>query len=568
MKKSTEILVLTTGIGLAALWALYEKRRNQNTSEETVIKTDLSVEAEDDFIAPDILTQPLSVLSSKQSLPQRFVTPKPKLIKKIQQPIVRTDDFYTGLEQNYDTTQVTITNTSDIKREVHLWSGHKKPPVSPALPGDLPKHIIRTLSTSSSQGTGIYPQGMLVNPFNGYTYLANQLSDNITVLDRNGVVKMISISPISNSVSDRSPVDLTVHTDADSPNYGKVYTANILNNTVSVITTNLEVVKTIPVGIRPIGVTFNPFSKQVYVANIADNTVTIIDTVTEMVIATVGVGKSPRSIVIHPDNGHTYVLNSGDDSITVLDANLMVITTIPDIGDTPTTGVYHPVNNHLYVVSSGTNTVIPIDLDTNIPKAAIAVGANPYKIAYHPTRKLMYVGNRDDDTFSLIDTSDMVLTTLSLGKVNTGIAIDIKNDRMYSSNPTSGSISLITYSKDSSAVTINEGYIEKQEDFRFNPAMVEHVKFVLSGIERFTVLQVQEVSMSGAIDTYPISLSRYSHPQNFGSVYEVSGLKGTILNGQNGWLFQIAPKQTITLITYYYQIKRGQFLDEGVVVKK
>jgi hypothetical protein len=111
-------------------------------------------------------------------------------------------------------------------------------------------------------------------------------------------------------------------------------------------------------------------------------------------------------------------------------------------------------------------------------------------------------------------------------------------------------------------VTINEGYIEKQEDFRFNPAMVEHVKFVLSGIERFTVLQVQEVSMSGAIDTYPISLSRYSHPQNFGSVYEVSGLKGTILNGQNGWLFQIAPKQTITLITYYHQIKRGQFLDK------
>jgi YVTN family beta-propeller protein len=567
MKKSTEILVLTTGLGLAALWVLYGKRRNQNTPEETVIKIDSSVEAEDDFIEQNLLTQPLSVLSSKQLIPQRLVYPRHRLIKKMQQPIIRTDDFYTDLEQNYDTTQVTITNTSDIKREVHLWSGHKKPPVSPALPGDLPKHIIQTISTNSSQETGIYPQGMLVNPFNGLTYIANQLSDTITVLDGNGVVKILHLTAnIINSVNDRSPVDLTVHTYADSPNYGKVYTANILNNTVSVLSRDLEVVKTIPVGIRPIGVTFNPFSKQVYVANIADNTVSIIDTVTETVVATVGVGKSPRSIVIHPENGHAYVLNSGDNSITVLDTNLMVITTIPDIGDTPTTGVYHPVNNHLYVVSSGTNTVIPIDLDTNIPKAAIAVGANPYKIAYHPTRKLMYVGNRDDDTFSLIDTSDTVLTTLSLGKVNTGIAIDIKNDRMYSNNPTSGSISLITYSKDSSAVTINEGYIEKQEDFRFNPAMVEHVKFVLSGIERFSVLQVQEVSMSGAIDTYPISLSRYSHPQNFGNVYEVSGLKGTVLNGQNGWLFQIAPKQTITLITYYHQIKRGQFLDKKIMI--
>ncbi len=554
MKKSTEIALITTGIGLIALWAMYGKSQNQNSPEETVLKIDPPVEAEDHFIAPEILSSSLAGTSSIQP-PQRLVYPKERLIKKTNKSIPSTDDFYTHLEQHYDTTQLTITNTSDIDREVHLWSGHKKPPLSPVLPGDLPKHIVKTISIDSSQGAGIYPQGMLVNPFNGFTYIANQLSDNITVLDKDHVVKMIALSSIPNPVNDRSPVDLTVHTQTDSPNYGKVYTANILNNTVSVISTDLEVVKTIPVGIRPIGVAFNPFNKQVYVANIAENTVSIIDTVSEIIVATVAVGKAPRSIVIHPENGNGYVLNSGDNSITVLDTNFMVLTTIPNIGDKLTTGVYHPVNNHLYVVSSATNTVIPINLDTNTSEGAIAVGVNPYKIAYHPNKELLYVGNRDDNTFSIIDSSDQVMDTLPLGAVGTGIAIDIQHDRIYSSTITSATISLITYSNQSGAVTINEGYFEKREDFMFSPAIIKHVKFVLSGTKRFSVLQIQKVSMAGKVSIRPISFSNYSHPQNFGNVSEVFGMAGSIINGQSGWLFTIAAKQTMTILTYYRQTK-------------
>ncbi|TSE07916.1 YncE family protein [Aquimarina algiphila] len=571
MKKNTEIALITTGITLAALWWVLldddEDQAGVSKTDTTKKKDDVSSEEKEDAMIAELIhsDQYDSFVKVNRLYTRRL--PK-RTFKGLHRSATKlgNEAFYKRLQDRYETTQLTITNTSDVEREVRLWAGNKKPPLSPTLPGDVADHIFRTVTVNSNLGTGIYPQGIIVNPFNGFTYIANQLSHNISVLNTEGVI--VSLIPITANASSPfgvSPVDLTVNSQPSSPNFGTVYVANIIGDTVTVINTQLEIVNTIQVGKRPISITFNPFNSNVYIANIADDTISVIDTTTETVIETIGVGKAPRNIAIVPKTGSVYVVNSNDNSISVIDTNNQVTNTIDTAGSELTTIAYHPVNNSLYIVSSGDNTVIPIDLDTNTTRASIPVGADPYRILYNPSNELLYVGNRGDNSYSIVDTTDVVIDTLFLGAVGTGVAIDPNSDMIYSSDSTNGAINIISYSRESNKVLINDGYKARREDFTFNPAIVKHVKFVLSGTERFKVLKLEEETVTGKTNIKPISFSSYNSPQNFGNVAEVFEMNGAIIDGKNGWVFKIAGKQTITILTYYKQYETENILEDAIL---
>ncbi|WP_025663290.1 YncE family protein [Aquimarina megaterium] len=573
MKKSTEIAFIMTGIGIAALWAMLGRNRKRSSLIEAPIKGGANAipkkENEEDAFQEAL--EGIDPYDSFIKTDYPYYKRQPKNpFKVLGKANVNLNNatFYKKLQQNYETTQLTLTNTSDIEREVRLWAGNKKPPISPALPGDIADHIFRTIIASANGSTGIYPQGIVVNPYNGFTYIANQLSHNISVLNSDGIViSLIPITANGSSPYGASPVDLTVNSQPSSPNFGKVYVANVIGDTVTVINQQLEVTTTIPVGKRPIGITFNAFNSNVYVTNIGDDTVSVIDSITETILTTIAVGKAPKSVAIRPDNGQVYVINSGANSISSIDANNQVSATIENIGNELTTAGYNPKNNQLYVVSSGESTVIPIDLDTNIPSTAIPVGAAPYRILYNPNNGLLYVGNRADNTYSIIDT-DTVIDTLSLGTVGTSMGIDSTTGMIFSSDSTTGVVTLISYSRESNVILINEGYYAKREDFTFNPAIVQHVKFILSGTQRFKVLKLEEESVTGTTQVKPISFSSYHNPQNFGNVAEVFEMKGAIIDGKNGWVFKIAGKQTITILTYYKQFETENILEHAVLNQK
>ncbi|WP_298546140.1 hypothetical protein [uncultured Aquimarina sp.] len=563
MKKNTEIVLLTTGITLAALWWVLLDHDDKDRTDTTKKNNDDMPSQEEDVIVAEVIHADQYDSFAKVNRPFAKKIFK-RTLKSLDRSAIKLSNevFYKTLQEKYETTQLTITNTSDVEREVRLWAGNKKPPLSLTLPGDVADHVFRTVTVSSSLGAGIYPQGIIVNPFNGFTYIANQLSNNISVLNTEGVLVSLILVPangssLPNPAYGWGPVDLTVNSQSSSPNFGKVYVANVIGDTITVINNQLEVVNTIQVGKRPIAITFNPFNSNVYVANIAEDTVSVIDTTTETVIETIGVGKAPRNTAVVPSTGSVYAVNSGDDSISVIDSNNQVTNTIDNVGSGLTTAVYHPINNSLYVVSSEDNTVIPIDLGSMTLRDKIDVGADPYRIVYNPSNELLYVGNRVDNSYSIIDTTDTVIDTLFLGSVGTGLAIDSTGGMIYSSDSTNGAINIISYSKESNKVLINDGYYGKREDFTFSPAIVKHVKFVLSGTERFRVLKLEEETVTGTTLVKPISFSSYNNPQNFGNVAEVFEMNGAIIDGKNGWVFKIAGKQTITILTYYKQPHRG-----------
>lgn len=97
---------------------------------------------------------------------------------------------------------------------------------------------------------------------------------------------------------------------AVAPDGTRVYAANTVSGTVSVIAVNRltntydTVIATIPVGTEPYALALTPRGRKLYVANSRSNDVSVIDTATNQVVKTIaGVGFEPRGIAITNTGG-------------------------------------------------------------------------------------------------------------------------------------------------------------------------------------------------------------------------------------------------------------------------
>src|SRR5690606_21268098 len=211
----------------------------------------------------------------------------------------------------YDVMQVRLTNTSAQEKTISLWGANSGVSLSPPSIWDVQDHqVIAHGQVPINLGGGIQPQGLAVNPTNGFVYVANQLTNDVSVLTPGG--QLIALIPLKPSVlpGTNSPVAVAVNTDPASANYGKVYVVGSVAGTVSVIEHDFTVSSEIPVGARPSDIAFNPVNGMLYVTNLSDDTVSVIDTVTEDVVATLPSGYDPLGVGINPENGEVYVANS------------------------------------------------------------------------------------------------------------------------------------------------------------------------------------------------------------------------------------------------------------------
>ncbi|MEM4058114.1 MAG: YncE family protein, partial [Thermoplasmata archaeon] len=195
--------------------------------------------------------------------------------------------------------------------------------------------VLAFLGTSFATATSHANQGStLVNPSNkniksfvnsnnssaGYVKYTLVLSNN-TLINGNYV-------NISNGLE---PVGVAF----DSSN-GYVYVTNSNSSDVSVINgaTN-TVIQTIPVGHVPYGVAFDSSNGYVYVTNMDSNNVSVINGATNTVIQTIPVGSEPYGVAFDSSNGYVYVTNLGSNNVSVINgATNTVIQTIP-VGSEP-----------------------------------------------------------------------------------------------------------------------------------------------------------------------------------------------------------------------------------------
>ncbi|MGH3849046.1 MAG: YncE family protein, partial [Pseudonocardiaceae bacterium] len=160
------------------------------------------------------------------------------------------------------------------------------------------------------------------------------------------------------------PVQMEPNGVVFTPDGRKVYVANTVSGTVSVIKANLangvigRPTQNIRVGTEPYGLALTPNGKKLYVTNARSNSVSVIDTATDTVIKTIvaDVGFEPRGIAIS-NNGDA---NDNDETVYVTQFLSLPVAGKVDGQDDAKVG-------HVTVISTATDTVLADTVLNPIP---------------------------------------------------------------------------------------------------------------------------------------------------------------------------------------------------------
>ena len=193
-------------------------------------------------------------------------------------------------------------------------------------------------------------------------------------------------------------------------------------------------------------------------ANFGDGTVYIIDAVTNNIIDTVNVGSRPLGVEVNPTGTKVYVANSGDGTISVIDTATNTVKSTVPVGSNPYEVAGNPDGTRMYVANLDSNNVSVIDTATDNIVATVNVGKWPYGVAVSPDRTKIYVTNFDDNTVSVINsTTNTVIATLPVGNHPGGVAINQDGKKVYVANFGDNNVSVIDTEANNITATVNVG---------------------------------------------------------------------------------------------------------------
>ena len=168
----------------------------------------------------------------------------------------------------------------------------------------------------------------------------------------------------------------------------EVYVANTLSDNVSVLSGD-HVVGTVPLGAAPAGMAYNARDGTVYVQEPDNGSVAILRGTTLLRTVIDGFGSSPPFVTpaYDPANGLVYVVGPADGKVAVLNGTTLQATVA--VGSLPIGAVYDPINGHVYVENFASTNVSVLD-NTSV-RATISLLAPPLYSTVDPTTGLLYV---------------------------------------------------------------------------------------------------------------------------------------------------------------------------------
>lgn len=211
------------------------------------------------------------------------------------------------------------------------------------------------------------------------------------------------------------------------PNGARVYLVNNLEDTVSAYNpsgaTGTNAIPVTTVSLAPPGTncTACPVfvhttqNDTVYVANFANNTVSAISTANNVVTDTIPVGLNPVALAETRNGNKLYAVNQGSSSVTsinTIDKTVGKVITDASIAS-PVWAVARADSNRVYVLSAGGGgQVSAIDTFADAVIASVAVGGGANFMLYDKTLNRLYVTNPTAATLTVIDISSDALTVL------------------------------------------------------------------------------------------------------------------------------------------------------------
>jgi YVTN family beta-propeller protein len=346
--------------------------------------------------------------------------------------------------------------------------------------------------TKAQINVGDYPN--FIEGFGDYIYVANSLSDTVSVINpnNNAVVKSIDVGSfptfikgfgdyiyVANSGSDTvSVINPNTNTVVKSIDVGSsptfiggfgdyIYVTNFYSSTVSVINPNSNtVVKNITVGEGPnfiaqtISTILPVYIKDlnisatighlgyIYIANSDSSTVSVINPNNNTVVKNITVGEGPGFIATAttPFGDYIYIANFLSDTVSVIGPNTNTVVKNITVGEGPnfiaTIGDYPTIGEYIYVTNFYSSTVSVINPNSNTVVKNITVGEGPNFIATTPFGDYIYIANSDSSTVSVINpNNNTVVKNITVGKDPSFIAAI--EDALYVVNSGSGTLSLV-----------------------------------------------------------------------------------------------------------------------------
>jgi len=310
--------------------------------------------------------------------------------------------------------------------------------------GDIPSF------TAINTGTSLIIATIKATPISsGYAFIPSYDDASVAVINTttNTVVKTIPVG--------QQPIGVSV-----SPDGSSVYITNTIDNTVSVISTaSLSVTATIHVGNYPWCICASPDGSKVYVSNTRGNSISVISTVTNNVIATIALTDIPSDLCVSPDGSRLYVTNYNNGSVWVINTATNALLPSIAVGAGANGLAISPDGSKLYVANAGVGTVSVVNTATGSVGATITVGANPYAVVVSPDGSRVYVTNNNSGSVSVIDAAaNTVVATATVGSP-IGISINQDGSLVYVVNGNGYSVAVINTTTNSVVSTVGVGTV-------------------------------------------------------------------------------------------------------------
>jgi len=166
---------------------------------------------------------------------------------------------------------------------------------------------------------------------------------------------------------------------------------------------------TVQVGQGPIDVLWNPTSNRVYTANSLDNTVTIIDGATNQVRATLAVGDFPGELCWNSVENKVYCLCPEANIVEVIDGLGDSIMARVQVEDYPSHAAFSATENKLYVSRTDAGSLVVIDGSADTVLRQIPVARDgAITMLWHPRSGRLFCAM--GDSVSVVDcTTDEVV---------------------------------------------------------------------------------------------------------------------------------------------------------------
>ncbi|MBU2081873.1 YncE family protein, partial [Patescibacteria group bacterium] len=234
------------------------------------------------------------------------------------------------------------------------------------------------------------PESVIKDSSRNLIYVANLGNDTVTVID--GKTK----KPFKTIPVGAGPLGIDFN-----PKTGKLYTANRVGNSVTVIDTATYNTKTITVGLIPSYIAVNSETNKIYVSEAGDNKVAVIDGVKEEVIKYISVGAIPQAILANTPKNRVYVSNSGEDTISVIDGAKDEVVNVIKTEKTPRR--IELADNKIFVVAEGNNSLIAIDQETEKIIGKVRLKAVPFNIAWDKLQNKLLIIHKGRSMVSIVD---------------------------------------------------------------------------------------------------------------------------------------------------------------------